>query len=57
MTGTVVVSNAPPATDAVDPIAAPSDSTPWGLLALAALGGLVIGRRRFGRPVEAPAND
>ena len=59
MTATVVVSDAPPATDALDPITASSDSTPWRLLVLglAALGGLIIGRRRFARPVEAPAND
>jgi MYXO-CTERM domain-containing protein len=57
MTGTVVVSDAPPATDTLDPKAAPSDSTPWGLLVLAAVGGLVIGRRRFTRSVEAPTPD
>jgi MYXO-CTERM domain-containing protein len=57
MTAKVVVSDAPPATDALDPIAAASDSTSWGLLALSAIGGLLIGRRRFSRPIEAPSND
>lgn len=57
MTATIVVSNMPPATDTLDPIAKPSDSAPWPLLVLAAVGGLVIGPRRFARSVEAPAND
>lgn len=58
MTATIVVSNAtPPPTDTLDPAAARTDTTPWALLLGAALGGLVIGRRRFGRSVEAPSDD
>ncbi|HEX2756341.1 MAG TPA: cupredoxin family copper-binding protein [Candidatus Limnocylindrales bacterium] len=60
MTATIVVagSTTPPPTDTLDPAAASSNGgAPWALLALAALGGLVLGRRRFARPVEAPAAD
>ena len=50
MHGTIIVAAAPPATDTVA-IAAPSPRSgelPIGGLALVALGGFVIGRRRFG---------
>jgi MYXO-CTERM domain-containing protein len=57
MTASIVVASAPPATDTLDPVTAPSDATPLGILALAAFGGLVIGRRRFNRSVEAPTRD
>jgi plastocyanin len=61
MHGTIVVSDAstPPPTDTLDPAATASDRTPWALLGLAAVGGLLIGRRRFARsvPAPAPAND
>jgi plastocyanin len=59
MHGTVAVtsSTTSPPTDTLAPVAAPSDATPLGILAVAAFGGLVIGRRRFARPVEAPTSD
>jgi plastocyanin len=60
MHGRVVVTNAPPATDTLDPVATRSDSTPVALLALATLGGVVIGRRRFSgmaREAEAGVDD
>jgi len=51
MHGTIVVTAAPPATDTAfitAPSSQPSEA-PIGVLALAALGGFVIARRRFGR--------
>ena len=55
MTATIVVAGAPPATDTVDATPVSPGGQAWGLLALAALGGLGLARRRFGRSlVEAP---
>lgn len=55
MHGTIVVTAAPPATDALEPVAAaaPGDGVPLAVLALAGLAGLAIARRRFGRAAEA----
>jgi plastocyanin len=51
MLGTVVVTDAstPPPTDTLQPAAPTGSGVPWALLAVAALAGLEIGRRRFGR--------
>jgi MYXO-CTERM domain-containing protein len=57
MTATIVVAGAPPATDTIDPTPAPSGGPAWGLLALAALGGLALARRRFGWSAEAATID
>jgi len=58
MHGTVVVTSATaPQTDTLAPVGPAPDSTPWALLALAGLGGLVLGRRRFGRSTLTPADD
>jgi MYXO-CTERM domain-containing protein len=58
MTGTIVVTSATaPATDTLDPVAPQPDSTPLALLALAAVGGLVIGRRRFADRSAASSAD
>jgi MYXO-CTERM domain-containing protein len=54
MTATITVladASTPPPTDTLEPSAAPGNPTPLAFLALAALGGLVIGRRRFSRQV------
>jgi plastocyanin len=59
MTATIVVQAAvggganPPPTDTLDPLPARTDSTMLALLALAALGGLVIGLSRFRRSAKA----
>lgn len=59
MHGTVVVSasTTPPPTDTFDPAAPFTDGAPGALLMLAAIGGLAIGRRRFGRVAKATAPD
>jgi MYXO-CTERM domain-containing protein len=57
MTATIVVAGAPPATDRVSATAAASGGPAWGLLALAALGGLLLARRRFGRSTEPATID
>ncbi len=56
MHGTIAVTSATaPQTDRLAPVAPTrSDATPWALLAFAALGGILIGRRRFPQPVPAP---
>jgi MYXO-CTERM domain-containing protein len=56
MHGTIVVSAAstPPPTDTLDPATPAPDHAPWALLALAGLGGLLIGRRRFGAAAGRP---
>jgi plastocyanin len=59
MTATIVVQAAagggsnPPPTDTLDPLPARTTSTLLVLLALAGLGGLVIGLSRFGRSAKA----
>lgn len=59
MHGTVVVvaSTKPPPTDTLDSAASTADGGPWAMLGLAALGGLVLGNRRFGRVARAAARD
>ena len=61
MTATIVVAAAAPATDtvAVDRTAGTSSDgrAGWAVLAIAAIAGLVLGRRRFGRPAEAAISD
>jgi MYXO-CTERM domain-containing protein len=58
MTATIVVAGAtPPPTDTVEPGQASPHGPPWALLVLAAMGGFLLGRRRFGRAVEASLED
>ena len=54
MHGTIVVTSASaPQTDTLDAVLPTSSETPFAILALAGLGGLVIGRRRFAPAAKA----
>jgi plastocyanin len=58
MHGTVIVTSAlAPATDTLTPVETRSDPGPAQLLALTAIGGLVLGGRRFARAVASRTGD